>query len=267
MEVININYKLFDLVKKKEFPNIKKIIEDDENIDLDITDNNYNYLIDYLITYDQIDIIKFILEKRNIRLDILDREYKSILYNPIKYNKFELIKILLDYDKKNIGVSILEKKDKEGRTALFYCAKYNNFEAFKLLYNSNIDIFSVDENNINIVNYLLKNEKNKMLLLVLDNEIKKNSNFLNLIKNTQNESLLQNSIIYDNNEIINYLLKLDLSEDFLNNQENEYGLNALHNSIILKKNDVCNTLIDKNIDINNQDYLGNSSIHYAIIEK
>lgn len=266
MEVININYKLFDLVKKKEFPNIKKIIEDDENIDLDITDNNYNYLIDYLITYDQIDIIKFILEKRNIRLDILDREYKSILYNPIKYNKFELIKILLDYDKKNIGVSILEKKDKEGRTALFYCAKYNNFEAFKLLYNSNIDIFSVDENNINIVNYLLKNEKNKMLLLVLDNEIKKNSNFLNLIKNTQNESLLQNSIIYDNNEIINYLLKLDLSEDFLNNQENEYGLNALHNSIILKKNDVCNTLIDKNIDINNQDYLGNSSIHYAIIE-
>ena len=235
MEVININYKLFEFLKKKEFPNIKKIIEENEDIELDIVDSNYNYFLDYLITYDQIDIIKFILENRNIRLDILDKDYKSILYKPIRYNKNELIELLINYDKTNIGISIIDKKDSNGQNSLFYCAKFNNFDAFKLIYDNNPDIYSLDENNMNIVNYLLKNEKNKMLIYLLDKEIEKNDNFISLVKNTQNENLLQNSIIYDNNEIINYLLKKNLSEDVLNNQENEYGLNALHNSIILKK--------------------------------
>ena len=55
------------------------------------------------------------------------------------------------------------------------------------------------------------------------------------MKNNNNDTILQNAIIYDNNLILNYLLDKNLDNDFLNNQENEYGLTIIHNAIILKK--------------------------------
>ena len=75
-----------------------------------------------------------------IRLDILDSDNKNILFKPIKFNNIELIKLILKYDKQNIGISILEKKDGSGYNVLFYCCIYNNFEAFKIFYNNLIFI-------------------------------------------------------------------------------------------------------------------------------
>jgi ankyrin repeat protein len=266
MEVININNKIYEFVKKKEYDTFFNFIKENDNINLDIPDNNYNYLMDYLILDDQLDIIEYLLKNNKIRLDYLDNDNKSILFNPIKLNKNLILDLIVKYDKKNIGVSILDKKDSTGYNCLFYCIIYNNFEAFKFLYENNADIYVTDNNNNNLFFFTLKYEKNSILLYLLDKEIKKNSTILELSNNNINESILQNSIIYDNNEVINYILNLNLNEKYLNNQEKEYGLTALHNALILKKNDVSKKLITKNIDMNIQDYLGNSPFHYAIIE-
>ena len=267
MEVININNKIYDLVKKKQYDELHTFIKNNEDINLDIPDENFNNLIDYLILDEKINIIKYLLENERIRLDVLDNENKSILFKPIKYNKLEILKLIVEYDKKNIGISILEKKDLLGQNCLFYCITFNNLIAFKYLYDNNADIYCIDQNKNNLFFYLLKYERNSMMIYLLDKELKKNNLFLSLTNSKMNESILQNSIIYDNNKIINYILNLNLSEDYINNQESEYGLNSLHNSLILRKNNISKILIDKNININIQDYLGNTALHYSIIEK
>lgn len=266
MEVININNKIFNLVKKKEYEKLFNFIKDDDSLNLDIPDNNYNHLIDYLIIDEKIEIIEYLLKNKKILLDYLDSENKSILLKPIKFNKKKILELIVNNDKTNIGVSILEKIDSKGYTCLFYCIIYNNLEAFKYLYENGANIHITDNKKNNLFFFCLKYEKNDILLYLIKKELDKNKFFLNYSNNHLNETILQNSIIYDNNEIINFLLTLDLNENYLNNQEYEYGLNALHNSLILKKNDVSKKLIKKKININIQDYLGNSALHYAIIE-
>ena len=69
---------IFDFIKNKDFDGLKKYIEtniNDDNLDLDIYDSHHNYFIQYLITYNLIDIIKIILLNKTIRLDIVDTDY------------------------------------------------------------------------------------------------------------------------------------------------------------------------------------------------
>ena len=68
----NINLYLFKLIKSKKFDELFDYIKKNKDIDLDIYDENYNYLIQYLVMFNELDIVKFILENNrfNIRLDI-----------------------------------------------------------------------------------------------------------------------------------------------------------------------------------------------------
>jgi len=256
---------IFLLLQNKKFTEFKELLKNNDNINLDIQDKNYNYLIEYLILYDQYDLIKFILDTNKIRLDILTSDNKTILYNIIKFNKIDILNLLVEVDKTNIGVSILTKKDTNGHNCLFYCCKYNNFNMFKILF-VNKDIYLSDNENNNFMFTLLKYERNNMLLYILEKVVKNNISILILIKSTTNETLLQSAIIYENTLIINYLLDLDLENDFLNNQEDDYGLTCLHHSLIIKNINVTIKLLKSNIDINSTDYLGNSALHYCITE-
>ena len=266
MDILNFRDKIFSIIKKKNYEVFFDFIKKSDSIRLDIQDDNYNYVIDYLINDNQYDIIEYILKKNMIRLDILDSDNKNILFKPIKFNNIELINLILKYDKENIGISILEKKDIDGYNVLFYSCIYNNFESFKIFYDNNSDIYCINEKNENLLFFLMKYNRNKMLIYLIDKELQKNNNFLKIMKSNNNDTILQNAIIYDNNLISNYLLSKNLDIEFLNNQESEYGLTVIHNSIILKKTKIIELLISKNIDINLQDYLGNSPLHYCVIE-
>ena len=86
MEKVNLNNKIFSLVKKQKFDELLEIIKDNiekGSINLDIMDENYNYFIQYLINFNQIKIINYILKYGNIRLDILDTDGRNLLYIPI----------------------------------------------------------------------------------------------------------------------------------------------------------------------------------------
>ena len=79
---------LFKFIKNKEFTELFEYLKKTKDIDLDVYDENYNYFIQYLVLYNEYEIIKYILENKFIRLDVLDTDGRSILYNPIKYNYY-----------------------------------------------------------------------------------------------------------------------------------------------------------------------------------
>ena len=189
---------IFNLIKLKNFLEIRKIISDNENIDLNIFDNQNNYFIHYILLYDQIDILEIIL-KRNIRLDILDTDGRTILHIPIKFNYFISLEMLLNFNKKLIGISIIDIKDKLGLTALHYCVILNNYECFKLLIKFDADPYIRNSIGNNVFHLALKYNNKEILSNLLDNN---NLNYLSL----NNESLLQLAISNNNIDTINILL-------------------------------------------------------------
>ena len=84
------------------------------------------------------------------------------------------------------------------------------------------------------------------------------------IKNYNGENLLQASIIYNNDEVINYIL--DNTNINLNNRTLEYGITALHQLIVFGKINQTKKLIDMGADITITDNLGNNLIHFSLSE-
>jgi ankyrin repeat protein len=257
---------LFIMIKNKEFDKLLDHIKKHPDINLDIYDNNYNYLIQYIVLYNLYDILNYILNNRTIRLDILDTDGKNILYYPIKYNYNEIIKLLLLEDKRNIGVSLLDIRDNIGYISLHYSIIFDNFDAFKLIY-QNSDINMLDNNGNNIYNICLQYKKSNILLFILENEIIENHNISHFL-NSNGESILQSAINYNDMKVINYIINnIQFLKQIINNKEHEYGLTVLHQCIVLNYNDIINKLIKNGADINIADYLGNTPLHYSIIEK
>ena len=258
---------IFDLIKQKNTDELYKYIVENENIDLDIYDEHYNYVIQYIVMYNMIDIFKYILKNRTVRLDILDTDGRNLLYNPIKYNYYEILENILEYDKNNIGVSIVDLRDNIGYIGLHYSIIFNNIKAFKLLYSLKSDVNIIDNKNNNIYIICLQYKRADLLIYLLENEIKKNNNINHFI-NSKGESILQNAINYDEMKVIKYIINNTMFlKQIINIKENEYGLSALHQAIVLNLNNVAIKLIKNGADINTSDYIGNTPLHYTIIEK
>jgi ankyrin repeat protein len=145
---------IFNLIKSNNFDKIFNLIKNNELKNFDFKDENYNYFIQYIINYNQVNILKLILELSkketiNFRIDIFDTDGRSILYNCVKFNYYEMCKILIDYNKQVIGLTIIDIKDRLGYTSLHYAIIFNNFKIFKLLLKNQADPYIVakDGNN------------------------------------------------------------------------------------------------------------------------
>ena len=262
METIN-NEEIFALLKSQNFEQVYKLIKSKKITNLDFRDANYNYFIQYIINYNQFNILGLILEMGktnviNIRLDILDSDGRSILYNCIKYNYIEMIEELIEYNKETIGISIIDISDRLGLTALHYSVIFNNFKAFKLLIENEADPYILSKDGSNVFVTCLMYKRNEMLEHLL--EKKYNVNFTS----GTGETLLQIAVNYQNNQIINKLLNTPIN---LNNATNDYGLSVLHQSIILNNFDLFKKLLAKPVDINLADFYGNTPLHYILSEK
>jgi ankyrin repeat protein len=244
---------IFNLIKLKNFKQIIKIIEKDIDFDLNIYDDQQNYLLHYVLLYEQYELLKLIL-KRDIRLDILDTDGRTILYIPIKMNKIQIFQQLLEFNSKFIGISIVDIKDNFGLTALHYCVILNNYDCFELLVKNNADPLIRDNNGNNVFHLCLQYNQNKMIMYLLD---KINLNFLS----TNNETILQLAITYQNNKLVDTLLDKNIN---LNNQDKEYGLTALHQSVINNYSLITKKMINKNLNINIQDFYGNTPLMFAL---
>jgi ankyrin repeat protein len=256
---------ILNLIKNKKFDELLEYIKKNiDIIDLDVYDESYNYFIQYVIIYNAIDILKYILNNGNVRLDILDIDGRNLLYIPIKYNYIDILKLLIEFDKKNIGMSLLDVRDNNGYNGLHYCIIFNNIAALNLLYNITN---TFDNNGNNIYSVCLQYKRPDILIHILDTELKKTNSVYNFI-NIKGESVLQSAINNDEMKVVSYIVNNKaFLHKIINNKENEYGLTALHQCIVLGHNDIVIKLIENGANINMSDFLGNTPLHYLVIEK
>lgn len=255
---------IFDLLQNNKINEFYDIIKKDNNIDLDIKDKNNIFVIQYLINYNQYEIIKYIFDNFSIRIDIINSDGRNLLYFPIKYNFNKLFDLILQKDKINIGISIIDLRDNLGYTGLHYTVIFNNFYCFKQLYLNNSDIFIINNKQQNIFELCLKYNRNDMLLYLIENEFKKNNyNFYNV----KGESLFMLALTLENFTILDYLINIPTYMKYImDKQENEYGLTILHQLVITKNNKYINKLFEYGVNYNISDKIGNYCYHYAIIE-
>jgi ankyrin repeat protein len=269
MEINNDD--IFNLIKEQKFDEIYKLIKDKKLTKFNFKDTNYNYFIQYLVTYNQINIFKLFLElyeeekeknknaNFNIKIDIVDTDGRNILYNCIKFNYIILLELLIEFNKKNVGISIINLQDRLGYTALHYAVIFNNLDAFKILIENDGNPYIISKDGTNIFIICLMYKRNNMIEYLIEKK------FLINFTNNNNETLLQIACIYNNMDIIYKLLELNSIIQSLDNKSNDMGLTILHQSIILDNYELFEILLNKNIDINIVDFFGNSALHYCII--
>ena len=139
---------LFDFVKNNKYNQLKEYISniDESEYDINMKDDIGNTLITYIILANKKILLEMILS-RGAKIDMIDIDGNSILYTPIKYGYNEILTMILKYDKKSIGISIINIKDKNERVPIFYAIRFKNLFALQELI-----IYGAD------VNY--KNSKN-----------------------------------------------------------------------------------------------------------
>ncbi len=257
---------IFNLIKTQKFDELFQFIKNKKIKNFDLKDDNYNHFIQYIVNYNQINILKFLLENKDhisLRIDIIDTDGRSILYNSIKFNYIDITKLLIEFNKTNIGISILDLKDKLGLTCLHYAVIFNNMEAFTLLLENGADVYLKAKDGANTFIIALMYKRNNMFINLLDTNPKKLGFY-----NNNGETILQVAINYNNNIIANKLLDNNKVSININNTSSDYGLTALHQCIILDNMDIFMKLLEKdNIDIVKADFYGNTAMHYIFIEK
>ena len=139
-------------------------------------------------------------------MNIFDNENNPIIFVAIKYNYFEILKKILNYDKKNIGISLIDIKNSKGQNILLYSIILNNYNIIKFILdyvNNNYDFF--DNNLDSPFHYLAKYSNLKIASL-----FKISEDFINK-QNIYRESCLHISIQYNNNDLLKLFLKNNIN--------------------------------------------------------
>jgi ankyrin repeat protein len=255
-----INIKLFNLIKKHKWKKVIHILNNIENqiqVDVDLKDNQNNYMLTYAVLYNKIDIAELLL-KKGARIDILDNDKHSLLYIVIKYEYTKMLDLLLVYNKSNIGINILDIKDKNNNIAIHYAIKYNNLYALTKLLENNININVYDNLGYNPLHHAIYMRSYDMCELIIKHNININSRCktgetgLHLACNLQ---LLDIAELLINNNI-----NIDI-------QDYEYEFTALHYCISVNNKKLIQILLNKGANVNIQDIYGNTCLHYIVNEQ
>lgn len=251
---INILFQLIKSNNEEEFITyISKLSYDD--IDVNMKDENGNYLIFFSIIMNKKKILEKLIEYGS-RLDVIDTEGYSILYYPIKFNYFEIINMLLKLDKQIVSISLVNLKDLRGVVPLFYSIKYKNYHALTELLNNGADANYKNSENMNVLH-----------LAVLKKDIHMVKILLKYIKNINTRTLKGSTALhyacnFQQTEIVKILLENGANQNIL---EIEYDFYPIFYSVVQNNISITKLLITAGTNPNNQDYLGNTIIHYAIM--
>lgn len=253
---MDINNDLFKLLKSNKLDEFSKLLNSNTNVDCNIRDDNNNYLIQYAILYNSIDIVELLINKGS-KLDIIDIDGRSLLFIPIKYGYNDMLKLLLEKDKLNIGISLLEYSDNKGLFPIHYAILFKNTESFKIIINNTNNIDIPDKNGNTPLHYSIKLKNLEIFkeILKLDPDIN--------YQTSQGEAPLHVACNFTQISIIEKLL--ESPQINLNIQDYDNQITPLIYSIILDDNNLFSLLVEKsNTEI--QDINGNTALHYAIIE-
>jgi len=249
---------LYNLAKESNWDTFFNLLKDNDDIDVNIRDDNNNYLINYAIIQNNIEIVSLLINK-GAKLDIVDTDDRSILYIPIKYGFNKILDLLLHFNKITIGISLIDIKDNNNNIPIHYAIINKNIYAIDKLieYESNVNIKDIDGNNSLHLAIMTKD------IEICNKILNTNININN--RNNLGETALHIAISYQLNKITELLIKNNID---INIQNNIHEFTPLHYAVNLNYINLVKILLDnKNININIQDYLGNTVLHYSLIEK
>lgn len=253
----NINKKLFELLINDKIDELKDILinDKDNTIDVNIRDENNNYLLNHAVHMMKFDVIKLLIEK-GCKMDIVDDIGRTILFIPIERNLYEMLILLLTLSKHSIGIPLTDIRDSNGNIALHYAIKKKNKKMVDIL---------LEHSNVNIVD---KNMNTSLHLSVYsksfdicDAILKKNIN-INARCDTGETALhiACNMQLFD---ICKLLIKHNINVN-IHDYNHEYT--TLHYAVILNYVKLIELLMLVNVDQKAQDIYGNTPLHYAITE-
>jgi ankyrin repeat protein len=254
---MNTNTQLFEYINKQEWPNIKKLIDETTDIDLNIRDDSNNYLIQFIVIYNKYDLIDIFVEKK-CKIDIIDNDGKTLLYYAIKYNYYNLVEKLLNIT--YIGFPINELKDKNKLYPIHYSIIFNNQKILELLINKGSDINLKDGNGNTPLMTAIK-QKNYKIAKFLIEKSQININSLNSL----GETALHIACNYELENIVELIIQ---NKDInINVQDYQNKYTPLMYSVALNNFNISSMLL--NYPKNNlliQDSLGSTAFHHAIVE-
>jgi ankyrin repeat protein len=253
--VLNYNNILFDLIKKHNYDEFKKVILENDNIDLNIRDSSNNYLIQYTILYNNKDLTALLINKGS-KLDLIDADGRSLLFTPIKYNYIDLLELLLHFNRTYIGISLVDIQDNEGYAPIYYAILFDNIVAIDMLLKQSIEFNIKDKNGYTPFHTCIKTRNVEISKKLIEYS---NINIQNNIGETPLHTACNNEDI----NIIKLLIQYNVDpniEDF------EKHITPLMYSVILGNVEITKLLLQKKVNYNIQDYNGNTALHYAAKE-
>lgn len=254
---MDINTQLFEYISKQDWSNIKKLIEESKDIDLNIRDDSSNYLIQFIVIYNKYDLIDLFVD-RKCKIDIIDNEGKTLIYYGIKYNYYKLVEKLLTI--KYIGFPIIDLKDKNKFYPIHYAIMNNNKKILELILEKGGDINQKDGNGNTPLMTSIKLKYNKISKFLIENP-KININITNNI----GETALHFACNYEQEPIVELLLN---NKDInVNIQDTQSKYTSLMYAVSLNNFIISQMLINHpNINFLIQDTVGNTAYHHGINE-
>jgi ankyrin repeat protein len=248
---------LFQLIKSHNYDEIKKILNLNNNIDLNILDKSDIYFIEYIIMYNNVELLALVLTK-NIKLDILTNEGMSILYYPIKFGYYDIVQLLLYFNNIKIGISLLDIVDKYHKIPIYYAIEFNNIDTINLIlkYNFNYNIKDNEDNTY--LHYAITKKNINIIKLLLNKKINYN------IRNKNGYTAINLAISYELTEIVEILLQNNVD---LSIKDDIYQITPLLNAFYNNNINIIKLLMNHNVDYNDQDNKGNSILFYIIYNK
>lgn len=248
---------LFDMVRDKKWDKLVKHVTDNINIDLNIQDQYGNFLISYVIAHNEPAVVKVLLSN-GAHIDYIDKEGRTALFTPIKYNYSKMVDVILQHDAKMVGLSIIDMKDHRGNVPLHYAIMYKNKNMARKILDAGSDPNVIDNDGNTSLHMAVQSSDVPTCRLLLNNTANVNA------RNLAGESPLHIACNVQNIDIIHMLVeqKADVNtRDFDNN------ITSLMYAVNLNNVNITKYLLDHGADPNIQDFIGNTVIHYAIIEE
>lgn len=247
---------LFDYMRGHEWDKFRELINQNDTIDINVRDNQSNYLLTYAIRFNKPDIVKLLLH-RGAKHDIVDKMERSILYDAIESNFSQVMKIILEYSEQNIGIMVKDIRDLNGNIPLHYAIKFKNEHAVELLMNSKSDPHITDMDGYNALHLAVRSGS-----LPITQHIARVMTNID-IKTTRGETPLHIAINYQYNTIAELLLNEGADPNILDS-ENEFS--PMHYAVGWNNLDIIDILMKKGADPNIQDIYGNIALMYCIKE-
>ncbi|AYV83575.1 MAG: ankyrin repeat protein [Hyperionvirus sp.] len=252
----NENLKLFDLLKGQKWGEFEEYIGGIEHVDLNIRDDQNNYLLTYAVLYDKPGIVRLLIEK-GARIDIVDNEDKSILYIAIRYDYQEVIDILLEYNENNIGIFLFDIRDRNNNVPIHYAILFNNPVALKKLLVAGASPNIPEKNGYNSLHLAVYMRSFRMCGIIIEFNIDINA------RCNSGETALHIGCNLQLIEIVKVLMENGVN---VNIQDYEHEYTALHYCVNLNNKELVGILLKRGADVNLQDIVGNTVVHYAVSE-